>query len=267
MTNRHTNSLLKMKEDREGQPMTDPGDVMDRLAAVEADNARLRRLLNEVGVSDHLRHALRDTVALVRTIMRRSAETSSDVANFVAHLEGRLDSLLRMRARADAFGEADLHLLVSEELMFHLVSEGERAVIEGPSLRLRPKAAQALSLAVHELVSNAVEHGSLDGPAGAVEVRWELETEADLPMLTLFWTERGGGIEPDAPMRNGFGREVLETILAYELGAETTLVFARTGLRCTIRLPFTDRIGRLAEDVPVAAEDVSEPNPTIIGER
>ena len=86
-------------------------------------------------------------------------------------------------------------------------------------------------------------------------------------MLTLSWTERGGEIDPDAPVRHGFGREVLETMLAYELGAQTQLVFARTGLRCTISLPFTDRIGCVAEDVPVLAEDVSEPNPTIIGER
>ena len=240
---------------------------MDRLAAVEADNARLRRLLDEAGVPDNLRHALRDTVATVRTIMRRSAETSSDVDNFVAHLEGRLDSLMRINARTDAFGEADLHLLVADELMFHLVREGERAAIEGPALRLRPKAARALSLAIHELVSNAIEHGPLDAPAGAIDLRWVLEPEAGGPVLTLSWTERGGEIDPDAPVRHGFGREVLETMLAYELGAQTQLVFARTGLRCTISLPFTDRIGCVAEDVPVLAEDVSEPNPTIIGER
>jgi len=51
-------------------------------------------------------------------------------------------------------------------------------------------------------------------------------------------------------MRHGFGREVLESLLAYELGADTTLVFAPAGLRCTIRLPFTDQIGRIAQDTP-----------------
>lgn len=97
--------------------MTDPGDLIDRLAALEADNHRLRRLLDEAGVTDSLRHALRDTMALLRTIIRRSADTASDVESYVAHLEGRIDSLMRMRAQTDAFGEADLHLLVSEELL------------------------------------------------------------------------------------------------------------------------------------------------------
>lgn len=247
--------------------MTDPRDVMDRLAAVEADNARLRRLLDETGVSTNLRHALRDTVALMRTIIRRSAETSTDVESYVAHLEGRLDSLMRIRARTDAFGEADLHLLVSEELMFHLVSEGERATIEGPSLRLRPRSAQTLALAFHELVSNAVEHGPLDVPAGAVEIRWQVETEGDAPMLSIVWTERGGEIDPDIPRRRGFGREVLETMLTYELGAETTLLFARAGLRCRIRLPFTDRIGQVRENAPSPTDENGDPNPATVGER
>jgi len=254
MSARRTAEVSDFDRDDEGQPMTDPGDVRDRLSAVEADNARLRRLLDEAGVADNLRHALRDTMALVRRVMWRSAETSSDVESYVAHLEGRLDSLMRMRGRTDAFGEADLHLLVTEELMFHLVREGERAVIEGPSLRLRPKPAQAMAMAMHELVSNAVEHGPLDVPAGAVEVRWHVEDEADGRMLTLVWTERGGAIDPDSAMRHGFGREVLETLLAYELGADTSLVFAPTGLRCTIRLPFTDRVGRIAQDPPDPAE-------------
>ncbi|MGC5781541.1 HWE histidine kinase domain-containing protein [Methylobacterium sp. NFXW15] len=248
--------------------MTIPGDVYDRLAAVEADNARLRRRLDEVGVSDHLRHALRDTVALLRAVMRRSAETASDVESYVAHLEGRLDSLMRMRARTDAFGEADLHLLVSEELMFHLVREGERAFIEGPALRLRPGAAQVLALAIHELASNAVEHGALDEASGTVDVCWQIEKGNAAPVLVLVWTERGGHIDSEAPVRRGFGREVLETMLAYELGARTEMAFDPTGLRFTLRLPFTQRIGRYAtEEASVAAEDVSEPNAGLIGER
>lgn len=227
--------------------MTEPSDVTDRLAALEADNARLRRLLDTSGVTDSLRHALRETVALFRTILRRSSESADDVEGFVAHLEGRLDSLMRMRARTDAFGEADLHLLVSEELMFHLVREGERATIEGPAVRLRPKAAQVLALAFHELVSNAVEHGTLDGIEGCVDVRWRIERDGGRDTLSVSWQERGGAGRVTPPKRRGFGCEVLETMLAYQLGAHTTLAFEPDGLVCQIRFPFEDRVGRLAE--------------------
>lgn len=226
--------------------MTDQRDIMDRLAAIEADNARLRRLLGEAGVSDTLRHALRDTVALLRTIMRRSSETATDVESYASHLEGRLDTLMRIRARTDAFGEADLHLLVSEELTFHLVREGERAIIEGPAIRLRPKAAQVLAMAIHELASNAVEHGALDQPGGYVDVTWHVEPDGGEPVLSLCWNERGGLLDQGGDVRRGFGREVLETMLAYELEAETALAFEPDGLRCSVRFPFTARIGRLA---------------------
>lgn len=239
----------------EGWRMTDQRDIKDRLAAVEADNARLRRLLEEAGVSDNLRHALRDTVALLRTIMRRSSETATDVDSYAAHLEGRLDTLMRIRARTDAFGEADLHLLVSEELTFHLVREGERAVIEGPAIRLRPKAAQVLATAIHELASNAVEHGALDQPSGHVDVTWHVDAADEAPILFLCWKERGGAIDPASPApRRGFGREVLETMLAYELEAETALVFEPDGLRCAIRFPFTARVGRLTAGEEEAEE-------------
>lgn len=233
--------------------MTDPSDMADRLAALEADNHRLRRLLDEAGVTDSLRHALRDTMALLRTIVRRSAETAVDLESYVAHLEGRIDTLMRMRARTDAFGEADLHLLVSEELLFHLVREGERASIKGPEVRLRPKAAQVLALAVHELASNAVEHGALDRDEGIVHVSWDIDTRESEPRLTFVWAETGGVPHSDRSHHRGFGREVLETMLAYELGAQADLAFEPGGLRSRLSFPFTERFGRLCE--PVDGDD------------
>src|SRR5690348_565693 len=121
--------------------MTDPRDLAERLTALEADNARLRRLLDEAGMPDSLRHGMRNTMAMVRTIMHRSAEGVADVETYVAHLDGRFGAVMRVQAATDAFGGADLHSLISDELMFHLVREGEQATIGGPRVRLRPKAA------------------------------------------------------------------------------------------------------------------------------
>ncbi len=117
--------------------MTDPGDLEDRLAALEADNARLRRLLDAAGAPDSLRHGLRNTMAMMRTIMHRSAEKARDVEDYVAHLDGRFGAVMRVQAATGVVGEADLHSLISDELMFHLVREGEQATIAGPRVRLR----------------------------------------------------------------------------------------------------------------------------------
>ena len=162
--------------------MTDPRDPAERLAAVEADNARLRRLLDEAGVPDSLRHGMRNTMAMMRTVMHRSAESAADVETYVAHLDGRFGAVMRVQAATDAFGDANLHTLISDELMFHLVREGEQAMIAGPRVRLRPRAALVLALALHELTSNAVEHGSLALPQGRVSATWRIaEAEAGMP--------------------------------------------------------------------------------------
>ena len=230
--------------------MTDPRDPAERLAALEADNARLRRLLDEAGIPDGLRHGMRNTMAMMRMILLRSAEGAADVESYVAHLDGRFGAIMRVQAATDAFGDANLHTLVSDELLFHLVREGEQAAIAGPRVRLRPRAALVLALALHELTSNAVEHGSLALPQGRVSATWRIaEAAAGIAVLTLDWVETGGsGVR--APARRGFGTEVLEDMLAYDLGAQTALRYAPDGLACTIRLPLTARIGQaVIEDV------------------
>ena len=238
--------------------MSDTRENSERLAALEADNARLRRLLDEAGLHDGLRHAFRDVVAVLRAIIRRSAESAEDVEAYAAHLVGRIDALARARTRTDALGEADLHTLVSDELMIHVVHEGERATISGPSVRLRPKAAQVLALAVHELATNAIEHGPLAGPDGRVDVRWSIEADLPKPVLAVVWTETGG-TDLAAPGRRGFGTAMLEEMLAYDLGADTVLTIEPDGARCEIRLPLSKHLGRLAEDG--AAADIGDEAP------
>ena len=238
--------------------MSDTRETLERLAALEVDNARLRRLLDEAGLHDGLRHAFRDLVAVLRAIVRRSAETSDDVEGYAAHLLGRIDALARARTRTDTLGEADLHALISDELMIYLVHEGERATITGPSVRLRPKAAQVLALAVHELATNAIEHGPLSGPDGRVDVRWHVERNSPEPILAMVWTETGG-VNTLTPGRYGFGTAMLEDMLTYDLGAETVLTIEPDGARCTIRLPLTARLGRLVEEAGVAVTADEEP--------
>ncbi|MGH1573641.1 HWE histidine kinase domain-containing protein [Methylobacterium sp. P31] len=233
--------------------MTDPRDLAERLTALEADNARLRRLLDEAGMPDSLRHGMRNTMAMMRTIMHRSAESVADVETYVAHLDGRFGAVMRVQAATDAFGGADLHSLISDELMFHLVREGEQATIGGPRVRLRPRAALVLALALHELTSNAIEHGSLALPQGRISVTWKVAPAQDgaetPPVLTLDWVETGGS-DVREPARRGFGTDVLEDMLPYDLGAQASRSFAPDGLRCTIRLPLTARIGRRVAEEP-----------------
>jgi two-component sensor histidine kinase len=217
----------------------------DRVAELEADNRRLRRLLEQRDAPAELRHRLRHTLAVLRAIIRRSADKKRDLNSYVGHLEDRLDAVVRAQAAADEHGAIDLHTVLADELLHYGVLEGQRALISGPELELKPRAGQVLALAIHELAVNAVEHGALGSNDGRVEIAWSVSLPSPEILLTFTWKEFDTNSVGE-PLRDGFGTEVLVRMLAHELAAETSLLFQPTGIRCVIRLPLTARIGRVA---------------------
>ena len=214
------------------------------LTELEADNRRLRRLLDQRDAPSELRHRLRNTLAMLRVIIRQSAETNRPIEDYVAHLEDRIDSLARAQSAIDTHGEIDLHTLLAEELLYYNALEGERVLVAGPGLDLQPRPGQVFALAVHELAVNSIEHGILGGGSGRVDVSWLVDSEGADAWLIFAWKETGMA-ELSEPSRFGFGNVVLTRMLAYELSAETDLAFEADGLRCTIRLPLSERIGRI----------------------
>ena len=60
--------------------------------AAEVGRAEARLLLAE------LQHRVRNTLAVIRSIARRTAETSSTVEDYAMHLEGRIDAFARVQA-------------------------------------------------------------------------------------------------------------------------------------------------------------------------
>lgn len=232
-----------------GKAMTQ--DAQDaRIAELEAENRRLRRFLDEKGLPAEQRHQVRNTLAMLRAIIRRSAETADSVETYAAHLDGRLDAVARVLGallRSVPEGVA-LHALVADELLAHLAREGEQVSISGPNLRLRPGAAEIVALAIHELTVNAVEHGALMVPHGRIAITWSLASSEPGARLSLVWTESGlENLSPEPP-RQGFGTEVLVRSLRYELRAETDLAYEPDGLRCTVTLPLPPQITVMEED-------------------
>jgi two-component sensor histidine kinase len=213
------------------------------LASLKADNRRLRALLDAQDAPGELRHRLRSTLSLMRSIIRRSAETNRDLPSYVAHLEDRMDAIARAQATADAQGVIDLHGMLSEELLQYDAKEGEKVHLSGPPARLQPRAGQIMALAAHELAVNAIEHGSL-GSEGRLEVSWFVTAGSPENMFTMVWKERGDdGVSK--PSSEGFGTEVLTRMLSYELAANALLEFEEDGLRCTVRFPMSERVGRI----------------------
>ncbi|MBV9064178.1 MAG: PAS domain-containing protein, partial [Methylobacteriaceae bacterium] len=190
-----------------------------------------------------LQHRVRNTLSVVRSIARRTAETSATVDDFAAHLEGRLAALARVQASVtrDPASGVNLASLVAEELVAHAAHEGEQATISGPPINLRPKAAETFALAVHELSANAVKYGALSSTNGRVRIDWKIKQADGASTLVFDWTETGGPPVDGKPKRRGFGTELLEQTLSYELKAATSMKFNGHGLACTIELPLNER--------------------------
>jgi two-component system, chemotaxis family, CheB/CheR fusion protein len=181
---------------------------------------------------------LRSLFAMLRTLVRQSSEGRTSVEDYAAHLEGRIGCLSRvheMLMRPPLEG-ADLQELVCGEILSQAILE-EQYRVNGPEIRIGRESTAALALVVHELSINAMTHGALTLPEGAIEVSWQVVRENDADWLAFDWIEHGATFHGTAPARRGFGWELFERMLPYELNARTSIEFLSAGLRARFLIP------------------------------
>lgn len=206
-------------------------DITDR----KRSEARERLLSREVD------HRAKNVLAVVQAIVQLTQ--SDTVASFRRMVTGRIQSLARTHnlLAENRWEGVDLHRLVGDEVApFGLTDADQidpsRFVINGPMIRLKPAAAQALALVVHELVTNAVKYGALAGPKGRVAIQWALTSAGQAKELTLSWIERGG-LATSPPTTSGFGWTVIHTSVEDQLGGNLSADWSPDGLRLEMRLP------------------------------
>lgn len=202
-------------------------DITDRRLAEE------RRALMAQEVAHRAKNALHLVGAAVR--LTRAADT----AEFIRLVEGRVAALARAQtllAEGDGRG-ADLRSLAAGEIATVLAIDaaGPVVALDGPALALAETAVQPISMALHELATNAAKHGGLSVPEGVVTLCWAVEQPAGL--LRLRWEERGGPAPACAPSRRGFGSRVLEATLEGQLGGRVRRDWAASGLVLEAELP------------------------------
>ena len=210
--------------------------ALEHIADLEAQNARLRRLLEQADAPAELRHRLRSTLALLRSLIHRSAASRRDIDDYVAHLDDRIEAIIRAQASADMHGGVDLKTLIAEELLFYGVLESEQLELNGPDVVTTPRIGQALALAFHELAVNSVEHGGMGQAEGRIVVSWTITDD----ILNLDWTETGPTVgNPDG--KHGFGTEFITKARPYQLDATTTLSIQTNAVHCNISVPLHRR--------------------------
>nr|WP_295659393.1 PAS domain S-box protein [Polymorphobacter sp.] len=217
-------------------------DVFDWVGTMtDIDDLRSLKDRQQVMMAE-LQHRTRNLLAVVQSIASQTIRNSTSVEAFGTEFASRLRALSRVQsilAIADS-GEIDLRMLVTAELEAHAEQGigGGRITIGGPAVALPTISAQAFGLALHELATNAVKYGALAQPAGKLGVSWRIDNEDTSPYVRLEWEESGVEMPPaDALPRKGYGTELIERALPYQLRAKTRLEFRAGGVFCAIAVP------------------------------
>jgi PAS domain S-box-containing protein len=183
---------------------------------------------------DELNHRVKNTLAMVQSIARLTLRQTKSPEDFAASFTGRIQALAGAHdvLTASSWRGADVASLVRDQLILGDTGEG-RFNHRGPSIKLDPQTAVALSLVLHELGTNANKYGALSMAAGTVDIFWE--TLESGTVLRLLWQERGGPIV-SKPTRRGFGTFIIEQSMS-GLDGEAHMQFDPAGLVCDMWLP------------------------------
>ena len=196
-----------------------------------------------------LQHRTRNLMAIVETVVRKSLAGSRDIADARDRISERFGALSRVQgllSRRPDGARVTFDALLSEELSAHVPLSGDseplRVTLDGPAnVELRSMHVQILALGLHELTTNAIKYGALTHPEGRLVVRWQVRQAPPGPdHLVVDWRESGvpGMPGPDEPARGGgYGRQLIERALPYQLGAKTDFRFESDGVHCVIDLP------------------------------
>ncbi|WP_210529644.1 PAS domain S-box protein [Rubellimicrobium arenae] len=234
------------------RPVRDEAGAIVEWLGTSTDVQHLRELQDRQGVLvAELQHRTRNLMGVVRATLATTLGEHPTQEAFVPAFRGRLDALARVQGLLSRLHEGDRvafdELLRTELGALGAVDadgRGERVTLDGPrGVRLRSSTVQTFALALHELATNAAKYGALAQRDGQLAVRWRMLRGKDGPRLRVEWIETGVAMpEPGAaPQGTGYGRELIERALPYQLKAETTYELGADGVRCTITLPLSSR--------------------------
>ncbi|MFL6599697.1 MAG: PAS domain-containing protein [Steroidobacteraceae bacterium] len=228
-------------------PLLGSGNIVEFIGGIAQDfteekaaSDRLQVLVTE------LQHRTRNQIAVVRSLSDKSLAESRSLEDYRGRYGERLAALARVQRMLSRNSEGERVMfdeLLRAELAAHGATSG-RVFLQGPSgVRLRSSTVQTLALALHELATNAVKYGAIASPAGRLHVGWHVTENEDGTnrRLNIDWRESGVDI-PDpaiAAQNSGYGRELIERALPYQLNARTRYEIGPAGVHCAIEVPIS----------------------------
>lgn len=202
------------------KPVAIAGASKDLTERKQAEQLQ-RLLLNE------LNHRVKNTLATIQAISAQTLRTARDLPSAREALDRRIHAMAQAHdlLTARAWTGANLTDIVARALAAFTPAQ---VGVSGIGIDVSPKHALALSMALHELATNATKYGALSRAEGRVDVQWRVQDG----MLHLTWQESGGpSVAP--PTHEGFGSRLLQLVIR-DLSGDTSLSYEPSGVRCSV---------------------------------
>ncbi|EKV28925.1 Chemotaxis protein methyltransferase CheR [Caenispirillum salinarum AK4] len=232
----HVHATGIFERDAQGQPLRGTALVRDITELRNWQEAQ-RLLIGE------LNHRVKNMLTVVQSVAYQTQRSSGTMDDFCAAFEKRLQALAAAHAlltRGNWTG-ASLRTLVHDMLQGFSLDGSDSVAVEGPDVTLSPNATISFTMALHELVTNALKYGALSVPEGNVALTWRVDSDNGGKRLCLSWAEHGGpAVTP--PTRNGFGTRMLKQGVAHELNGVVSLDYRPDGLVCSMEMPMDGSI-------------------------
>jgi PAS domain S-box-containing protein len=213
-------------------------DITERRRAEQSLRESVQR---QAILASELRHRVRNLIAIISSIAARTGETAQSVPQYAEVLGSRLMALARTQSLLsnNSASAVNLASMIRDEVGAHAHHETDYE-ISGPDVFLPAKAAEVLGLAIHELATNALKYGALSEPDGRVSIHWSVADRDGEPCLTFDWNERRKNYVESPASRRGFGTELVERRVPYELHGTSRLTIDGNGAHCRIEFPLRD---------------------------
>jgi PAS domain S-box-containing protein len=205
-------------------------DIHDRKQAAE----RQQMLAAE------LSHRVKNLLTVIGVLAERTGDRAASVEQFLEDFRGRIRALNAAQAAliATDWHGASLTALVHAALEPYLL-DGGRIQLDIQDLPITSEFALTLTLALHELATNAAKYGALSSATGRVRLSARIEPAETGQEFSLVWQEEGGPpVQP--PTTTGFGTTMLGQALEYQHQGRTELIWRQTGLVCRLGLPLAE---------------------------
>ncbi|MGN2244130.1 PAS domain-containing protein [Frateuria sp. GZRR33] len=194
-----------------------------------------------------LSHRIKNIFAVVSGLVALTVRQFPESRRFADELLARLLALDEAHDYARPQGqdarpvekEATVLGLTRRLLRPYALAGYDRIEVTGDDLALDPRALTPLSLAIHELATNAAKYGAFAVPGGKVRICGERSTGR----FALHWREQGGPAVQE-PERTGFGSRLVDLTLRDQLAGELTRTWHPEGLEVRVSVPIERLAGR-----------------------